>query len=230
MAPMPGIGEDERRMTTSTRLRAPVIGLLLAMTSGACVFGPVETPTPAATVVASPSVVATPSPLPSPTPESSPSPTPAPPLSLDLPSETDFREITASVSPEVTADGGRILVTVTNLADTRITEIVLRWPTELGQTLALAPFVATQDRIRDGGPPLVQPWSKWVEGPGSLGEPAGTISLGWGPMDPGMRLEIPIAVRRIAPGPVGFDLQLLTGEALLTLDDGRPAEIRVEVP
>ena len=43
---------------------------------------------------------------------------------------------------------------------------------------------------------LVQAWTKWVIGPGEQGEPAGTTSLGYGPMDPGMALEIPLFVTR----------------------------------
>ncbi|HEX2193935.1 MAG TPA: hypothetical protein VHK63_03120, partial [Candidatus Limnocylindria bacterium] len=85
-------------------------------------------------------------------------------------------------------------------------------------------------RIADGGPPLWQEWTKWVEGPGERGEPAGTTSLGWGPLDPGATLVIPLVVTRQAVGAVDFDLQLLAEEALLRLDDGRPAELRVQVP
>ncbi|MDQ2674171.1 MAG: hypothetical protein M3Y40_05900, partial [Chloroflexota bacterium] len=105
-----------------------------------------------------------------------------------------------------------------------------RWPTELDASLFLAPFTPSNERIRDGGPPLVQPWTKWVVGPGEHGEPAGTTSLGWGPLLAGATLEIPIVVTRRAEGPVSFDLQLLSGEDLLTGEDGEPARLRVEVP
>jgi len=49
-------------------------------------------------------------------------------------------------------------------------------------------------------------------------------------MDPGMQLDIPLYVTRLAPGPLAFDLQLLAGEALLKLEEGGPAELRVEIP
>lgn len=62
------------------------------------------------------------------------------------------------------------------------------------------------------------------------GEPAGTISLGWGPLDPGATLTIPIVVTRAINGPVEFDLQVLAGEALLTQQGGEPAWLRVSVP
>jgi hypothetical protein len=127
-------------------------------------------------------------------------------------------------------EDGTITVTVTSGADTRIDELVLRWPTELGEALFLAPFSPSDERIRDGGPPLVQPWTKWVIGPGERGEPGGTISLGWGPLLAGATLEIPIVVTRRADGPVAFDLQVLAGNDLLTLEAGEPAQQRVEVP
>jgi hypothetical protein len=69
-----------------------------------------------------------------------------------------------------------------------------------------------------------------VVGPGERGEPDGTTSLGWGPLLAGATLEIPIVVTREAPGRVAFDLQVLAGNDLLTLADGTPADLRVEIP
>ena len=158
-------------------------------------------------------------------------PTPEPSLQLDPPEASDPRIVTVQVDPAVPADGdGQIVVTVTSSADTLIDELVLRWPTELQESLFLAPFAPSEERIRDGGPPLEQPWTKWVVGPGERGEPAGTISLGWGPLLAGATLTIPILVTRLAPGPVAFDLQVLAGNDLLTLDGGDPAELRIEIP
>lgn len=131
------------------------------------------------------------------------------------------------------ADGdgdGEIVVRVTNLSDHRVGELVLRWSTNLDHLLFLAPFRPSAQRIRDGGPPLVQDWTKWVRGPGESGEPAGTTSLGWGPLLPGGELTIPIQVTRQQRGEVAFDLQVLAGEAILALPDGSPAELRVTVP
>ena len=157
--------------------------------------------------------------------------TPEPELSLPLPEQIDARTVTVSVEPQVAADdGGRIVVSVTNHSETRIVELVLRWDTALGETLFLAPFEPAEARIVDGGPPLVQPWTKWVQGPGEHGEPAGTTSLGWGPLDPGATLTIPIVVTRRAEGAVSFDLQILADEAILTTEGGDPAELRVSVP
>ena len=96
--------------------------------------------------------------------------------------------------------------------------------------LFLAPFTPSPDRVCNGCPPLVQPWTKWVVGPGERGEPAGTTSLGWGPLDPGATLTIPLVATRRINGPVDFDLQLLAGEALLQLETGQPAWLRVSVP
>lgn len=166
-----------------------------------------------------------------PTPSIAPTATPAPSLSLEPPEGADERVVAVDVQVDVPAgEDGTITVVVTSAADTRIDELVLRWPTELDASLFLAPFMPSDDRIRDGGPPLVQPWTKWVVGPGEHGEPAGTTSLGWGPLLAGATLEIPIIVTRREDGPLAFDLQLLSGEDLLTGEDGAPAQVRVEVP
>ncbi|MBA4169756.1 MAG: hypothetical protein H0X68_05055 [Chloroflexi bacterium] len=206
---------------------------ITALLVSACAAEPTPPPMPSGTLAESPSPEATlaPTSVPSLTAEPSPSASPEPPLSLDLPTESDARIVNVSVAPEVAADGdGEILVTVTSAADERIDELVLRWPTELNDTLFLAPFSPTDDRIREGGPPLVQAWTKWVIGPGEQDEPDGTVSLGYGPLLDGATLEIRLFVTRNAPGPVAFDLQVLSKNNVLTLDDGEPAEIRVEVP
>jgi hypothetical protein len=204
-----------------------VVGLLLA----ACA-PPSPTPSPTSSPTSPPNATASAPPATaSATAAPTASPTPAPSLSLELPSERDPRVVAVTVTPEVAADGGgRIVVRVTSLVDTRIDELVLRWPTELAETLFLAPFTPSEERIADGGPPLVQPWTKWVVGPGEQGEPDGTTSLGWGPLLPGATLEIPILVMRVAPGPTAFDLQVLSRNDLLALGDGSPAEVRVDVP
>jgi hypothetical protein len=208
---------------------ASVLGLLLV---SACL--PAESPSAPPTSVA-PTVSTAPSAPASepPTPSASvaPTATPAPSLSLEPPGGTDERVVAVEVVVDVPADGdGTITVTVTSAADTRIDELVLRWPTELDESLFLAPFTPSDDRIRDGGPPLVQPWTKWVVGPGERGEPAGTTSLGWGPLLAGATLEIPIIVTRREEGPLTFDLQVLSSEQLLTLEGGDAAQLRVEVP
>jgi hypothetical protein len=196
--------------------------LLFALALAAC-STPAPTPTATATAGATASSSGTPA-----TTEPVPTATPEPPLSLDLPPHRDTRRVSYTVSTAVPADGnGTITVKVTNRTDERVTEIVLRWPTALGQTLFLAPFAPAASRLTDA---LVQPWTKWVDGPGEMGEPAGTTSLGWGPLDAGATLTIPIIVTRRAPGPVAFDLQFLAGEALLTSDEGGPAATRVSVP
>ena len=214
----------------------PIAALLLAVMTVACTSDP--SPTPSA-IGASASAVATtsvaPSVEPSGTPQATvdetPTATPAPSLSLELPDGSDPRVVAVNVAPEVPPDGdGRIVVTVTSAADERIDELVLRWLTDLEAALFLAPFAPSPDRIVEGGPPLVQPWTKWVIGPGEQGEPDGTTSLGWGPLLPGATLEIPIVVTRTAPGPVAFDLQVLAGNDILALEGGEPAVVRVEVP
>ena len=192
------------------------------------------TPSPAGSPVASPTLEPSPSPSPTPTgtatPSAEPAATPEPSLSLNLPDETDARVVSVRVNPQVGAEGGEIVVTVTSQADSMVEELVLRWPTRLGTTLFLRPFEPSDQRIAEGGPPLVQDWTKWVIGPGEEGEPAGTTSLGWGPLMAGATLAIPVDVVRRADGPVAFDLQVLAENAILTLPNGRPAELRVEVP
>jgi len=203
------------------RLALPLIVALAACSSAS----PTATPSGTASPTLQPTAAPTDQPAPTPT------ATPEPPLSLPLPDTTDPRQIRVTVDPEVPADGdGQVVVTVTNLSDSRVVELVLRWDTELRQTIFLAPFRPSEARIADGGPPLYQEWTKWVEGPGEHGEPAGTTSVGWGPLDPGVTLTIPLVAFRRAAGGVSFDLQLLAGESILSLEGAEPAELRVDVP
>jgi len=196
-----------------------VIGVLLSSCSGA-------TPTPSRSATASGQA----SPTPDPTATPLPTATPIPHLALPPAGSSDPRAISPAVSVELEADGsGRIVLTVENLGTTAIAELVLRYPSELRNTIVLAPFAPSEQRIRDGGPPLYQEWTKWVEGPGEQGEPAGTTSIGWGPLLVGGTLTIPLLATRVAPGPLEFDLQFLAGEALLTADGG-PAQVSVAVP
>lgn len=209
--------------------RAAVAAMVVVLS--ACVAQPTPSASPTALPsAASPTSSPTPTAQVSPSASSSASATPDPALSLDPPQGSDPRVVAVTAEPDIGADGGVLVVTVTSAADERIDELVLRWPTELDQALFLAPFTPSEDRIRDGGPPLVQQWTKWVIGPGEQGEPAGTTSLGYGPLLAGATLEMPLVVTRRAPGPVAFDLQVLAGNDLLTLADGSPAELRVEVP
>jgi len=213
------------RLPSRLAPRAILVGavlVVLVVALGACLPLPTET--------ASPSATATPGPTPTDEPSTTPEATPRP-HSLENPVQQDDRLIQVTVAPNLATDAsGQIVVTVTNLDATRITEIVLRWPTSLDEHLFLAPFAPSSDRVCIGCPPLVQPWTKWVWGPGESGEPAGTTSLGWGPLDPGATLVIPIIANRRMEGPVEFDLQLLAGEALLRQEGGQPAWLRVAVP
>jgi hypothetical protein len=209
-----------------TLLLRTACGLLLAALLAGCLLGPSPSPTPSSSEAAS--GTAAPSVAPSGT--AAPTASPEPPFSLDLPAGIDARSVTVTVEPDLEGDDGEILVTVVNATDERIDELVLRWSTELNDVLFLAPFVPTDERIRDGGPPLVQEWTKWVIGPGERGEPAGTISLGYGPLMPDATLAIPLHAERRASGPIAFDLQLLAGNDLLQAAGGGVAELRVEVP
>lgn len=212
---------------TRTARAAGLVALVLA----GCVASPTPTPSPSTPAEPSPTPAASATASAVPTATPSPTPTPAPSLTLEPPESRDDRVVALDVTPNVPAgENGTITVRVTSTADTRIDELVLRWPTELAETLFLAPFTPSEDRIRDGGPPLVQPWTKWVVGPGEHGEPAGTTSLGWGPLLAGATLEIPIVVTRRADGPVAFDLQVLSSNDLLSREGGEPAHVRVEVP
>jgi hypothetical protein len=205
--------------------RRAILGFVVIMSATACLPLPTESPTPTREPTPSPSESA------SVQPSSTPIPTPEP-YSLANPSAFDPRRVSVTVAPNLATDGsGTILVTVTNLDPTLISELVLRWSTQLDEHLFLAPFVPSNDRICSGCPPLIQPWTKWVVGPGARGEPAGTTSLGWGPLLPAPgSLQIPVVANRRITGPVSFDLQILAGEALLTLEDSSPAWLRVSVP
>lgn len=214
-----------------SRRRPGALAALGVLLVSGCAVPPSPSPSPSAAATTTPTAIQTPTVSASAAPPPTAAATPAPSLSLEPPEERDDRVVTVRVTPDVPADGnGTILVTVSSAADTRIDELVLRWPVELNDTLFLAPFEPSEERIREGGDPLVQPWTKWVIGPGERGEPAGTISLGWGPLLAGATLEIPLVVTRRAPGPLAFDLQILAGNALLAFEDGGPAELRVEVP
>ncbi|MCC6617684.1 MAG: hypothetical protein IT341_01450 [Chloroflexi bacterium] len=194
--------------------------LVVAFALAGCglVGTPTPVPTPQPTVVAS---------APASAPASgSPSPSPALAFSLELPAGRDPRPVDVVVEPA----GDELVVTVTNTTDQRIDELVLRWSTDLAGVYFIAPFVPSEDRIRDGGPPLVQNWSKWVIGPGERGEPAGTTSLGYGPLMPDAILKMTLHVDRSGDGPLSFDLQVLAGNDLLALASGGPAALRVQVP
>lgn len=165
-----------------------------------------------------------------PSPTAQPTSTKEPGLKLPAPLASDPTPITYTVTVELEVGAsGRLLVVVTNLTQTLVPELVLRWPTAVRQTVFLAPFEPSTQRIRESGDPLVQDWTKWVDGPGEDGEPAGTTSLGWGPLLPGGTLTIPVLATRVAPGPLTFDFQLLNGGAIL-LSDGLPAWTQVTVP
>lgn len=218
-------------MTRAARGAAALLAVLAVLAGlTACAGDEPSSPPSTATPAASASASATIAPSASMQPTASAAPTPEPSLSLDMPDASDPRVVTVDVAPQVGDDSGTVTVTVTSTADVRIDELVLRWPTALNDSLFLAPFTPSEERIREGGPPLVQPWTKWVIGPGERGEPDGTISLGWGPLLPGATLVIELEATRLVPGPVAFDLQVLAGNDLLTLDGGEPAELRIEVP
>ena len=205
-----------------------LIGLAVLLLAG-CVSSPTPSPSASASVepTAVPSATGAPTESAEPTQTASPEPDA---LSLDLPGESDDRVVAVTVDPQIGAEGGEIVVTVTSESAEMVEELVLRWPRELNRTVFLRPFEPSEQRIADGGPPLVQEWTKWVLGPGEEGEPAGTVSLGWGPLMPQATLTIPVDVVRRAEGPVAFDLQILSDNAILTLANGEPAEIRVNVP
>jgi hypothetical protein len=201
--------------------RKRALALLLALALAGC--GLFQSPGPST----EPSQ-GTPTAEPTPTPEPSPSGDLG--LALPTPSASDATAITFSVTVELEAGAnGRLVLVVTNLTEKIVPELVLRWPTAVRETVFLAPFEPSQQRIREGGDPLVQEWTRWVDGPGEHGEPAGTTSLGWGPLLPGGTLTIPVLATRVAPGPLTFDLQILNGEAIL-LGDGAPAWTKVTVP
>ena len=204
---------------------------MLALVVAGCLFSPSPSSTASPSASTAPSSAPPTSATGQPSASVEPTATPEPPLSLATPPRQDRRQVAVTVDPDVPADGdGEIVVRVTNLTDRRVGELVLRWNSDLDQVLYLAPFRPSEQRIRNGGPPLVQDWTKWVRGPGESGEPAGTISLGWGPLLPGGELTIPILVTRRERGEVAFDLQVLAGEAILSFEDGSPAELRVSVP
>ena len=219
-------------------MRASLVAAL-ALGLAACVAEPSPTPSPAASPTAT--IEATPSASSAPGGTAGPTASPDPTLKLRLPQARDSRRVRFVVDPKVDPDGdGSIQVTVENLSNRRIDEIVLRWPTEVKKTLFLAPFAPTRDRVAEGGPPLHYAWTRWVEGPGELGEPAGTTTLGYGPLQPGQVLTIPLVVTRRGPGRVAFEMQFLSGvpheapvppegDALLRDPDGDPAETRIEI-
>lgn len=222
---------SRRPSLPGTRLRRAwtAAALAAALALAACTAD--SSPTRSPSAPSSGDTEATASATEAPTATATPTATPEPPLSLDAPGAIDPRPVSASVVTEVAPDAdGQITVTVTSQASEMIDELVVRWPSDLSQTLFLAPFVPDPDLVRDGGGNLVRTWTKWVLGPGEQGEPEGTISLGYGPLEPGGTLSMPLYVTRMAPGPTSFDLQVLAGESILTLPDGQPAELRVEVP
>jgi hypothetical protein len=237
--PVPGrrprVDESAGEATVSVAqpIRSHSVGwpMRLASLAGAVLLAAcsVQTsPNPSASPSTSGSEGASPTARPSATAEASPSDSGR--LTLPAPTGTDPNPITYSVGVEVAAGAsGRLVIVVNNLGQEMIQELVLRWPTEVRDTIFLAPFEPSAQRIREGGDPLLQDWTKWVDGPGEHGEPAGTTSLGWGPLLVGATLTIPVLATRVAPGPITFDLQILSGENVLQ-SDGAPAWLQVTVP
>jgi hypothetical protein len=190
------------------------------------------TPSPNRSVAGSPSVGAAASASPGQSASAGPSATDSGRLTLPAPKRSDPTPVSYTVTVNIGAgESGQIVIVVTNLGEVMIPELILRWPTDVRDTVFLAPFQPSQQRIREGGDPLVQDWTRWVEGPGEHGEPAGTTTLGWGPLLRGGTLTIPVLATRVAPGPIVFDLQILNGatEAVLR-SDGAPVWLQVEVP
>jgi hypothetical protein len=213
---------------TSARRRVIAATLAGSLALTACLLE--ASPTPNATPSASPSIGPSPSAAESASASVQPSPSQQTLLRLPSPSGTDGSPISYTVTVDIGAGGsGRLVLVVKNLGEELVHELVLRWPTEVRDTIFLAPFTPTKQRIREGGDPLVQDWTKWVDGPGESGEPAGTTSLGWGPLLVGGTLTIPILATRVAPGPIAFDFQILNGEKILQ-SNGDPAWFEVDVP
>lgn len=189
-----------------------------------------STPSPGPSVAGSASGAPSPSASAGGSATAEPSPSDNGRLTLPAPTTSDPTPISYTVTVQVEASGsGRIVIVVKNLGSAMVPELVLRWPTAVRDTIFLAPFEPSQQRIREGGDPLVQDWTKWVDGPGERGEPAGTTSLGWGPLLAGGTLTIPVLATRVTPGPISFDLQILSGEAVLR-SDGSPVWLQVDVP
>lgn len=221
-----GIAVTIARPTHTPRLASHHRLLALAGVAILAACAPQVTPTPGGSASLSPS------PAVSRTAAPSLEPTATPDLGLTLPPPAAVATTTISytLTVEINAnESGKLTVVVTNLGREMVPELVLRWPTAVRDTVFLAPFEPSQQRIREGGDPLVQDWTKWVDGPGEHGEPAETTSLGWGPLLAGGTLTIAILATRVAPGPVAFDFQVLDGEAIL-LSGGLPAQLRVTVP
>ena len=221
------------RIAQPGRIPVPAWRSRLAALAGVLVLAGCSlegTPTPGSSVAGSDSSLPPPSATAGASATAGPSPSDSGRLTLPAPTTSDPTPISYTVSVEVEAgSSGRIVIVVTNLGSEMVPELVLRWPTAVRETIFLAPFEPSQQRIREGGDPLVQDWTKWVEGPGERGEPAGTTSLGWGPLLRGGTLTIPVLATRVAPGAITFDLQILSGEAVLRAD-GAPAWLQVEVP
>lgn len=203
----------------------------LAALAGALLLAACSLETSSPEVSASPlSAAASPSDSAQPSATPEPSPSQGGGLTLPDPKGTDPNPISTKVTVEIAAgQSGRLVIVVKNLGKEQVQELVLRWPTAVRGTIFLAPFQPSAQRIREGGDPLVQDWTKWVDGPGEHGEPAGTTSLGWGPLLIGGTLTIPVLATRVAPGPITFDLQVLSGEKILQID-GEPAFLKVTVP
>jgi len=220
------------RMTARFRPCRPVALLALPLMVAACALQTSSTPGPSPSTAGPSSGIPTSTPSAGQTASAGPSATDSGRLTLPAPKTSDPTPISFSVTVNVAAgESGRIVIVVTNLGEVMIPELILRWPTDVRDTVFLAPFEPSQQRIREGGDPLVQDWTRWVEGPGEHGEPAGTTTLGWGPLLRGGTLTIPVLATRVAPGPIVFDLQILNGDTDAVLrSDGAPVWLQVEVP
>ena len=205
---------------------ASVALLLVAMT--ACTPSPSATTTPSES--AQESVVASVAPTITAQPTLPSSPDFAATYPLPVPTLRSTIQVRTTVTPSVPREGkGQMVVTVTNLSQYLIPDVVLRWNTDLKQRLWLAPFSPSSGRVCAFCVLRVN-WTRWVEGPGELGEPAGTTSLGWGPLLPRATLTIRVVATRVVAGPVGFDLQFLSRGSILHFADNSVAQVRIFIP
>ena len=120
------------------RERALLLALVLLLAG--CTAIP--SPTPSAQPSAEPSATAEPTSTPE------PSASGIPRLTLPAPKATASIAINYTATVEVEAGkSGRLVLVVTNLTQQMVPELVLRWPTAVRDTIFLAPFQPSRQRI-----------------------------------------------------------------------------------
>ena len=185
------------RRATTTRRAPPLLGALLgaALLSGCTSQPPSSTPASAPTLSASVSAATTPAASPGATvTDHAPAGTGPPRAGASGPTQGPFQRHTKGQARWQRRDRGDRSRTSDRHANRRDRAALADGAAP--DTLYLAPFTPTEQRVREGGRPLHFAWTKWVDGPGRAWRAGRHHLAGLGPAAAPRQLSIPLIVTR----------------------------------